>query len=250
MARALVTGGFGQIGSDLVPALVERYRDHADSCVVVLGHSRLPVTREQAAERGFILETGDVRDGARMRELIQQHRITVVYHLASLLSAVGERDPALTFDVNVNGLRVLLDVAVELGGQLRVFWASSIAVFGASTPRDNTPQDTVTAPSTMYGITKVTGELLCAYYHRRYGVDVRSLRYPGLISWKEVPPTTTTSSNEIAGGSISIRYCTCRSSVLTSHVCRAGARRWHYRLCGCHLHRCTQVELVSLLRPQ
>jgi nucleoside-diphosphate-sugar epimerase len=206
--------------------LINRHRHEPDSVIVVLGHKNLPVTQEQANEAGYQLEVGDIRDSDALLNIVVRHRINVVYHLASLLSGGGEKNPDLAWDINVNGLRNVLDAMCtqkenlerkhnrdmdtyyELQRnntsteqldtpaprlqQVRVFWASSIAVFGSTTPRDNTPQDTVTAPSTMYGITKVTGELLCAYYWKRHGLDVRSIRFPGLISWTEEPTNGTT----------------------------------------------------------
>jgi nucleoside-diphosphate-sugar epimerase len=132
----------------------------------------------------------DVRDRTALADVIARHEIDVVYHLASLLSAAGEQQPDRTWDVNMNGLKHVLDLAREY--DLRVFWPSSIAVFGPSTPAENTPQQTVLDPTTIYGVTKRSGELLCRYYHRRYDLDVRSLRYPGLISYKTAPGGGTT----------------------------------------------------------
>lgn len=171
--KILVTGPFGQIGSDLVPVLQELY---GMENVIALGHRNIPGNFEG------ILERGDIRNRDEMDALIRKYAITQVYHLASLLSAVGEKNPHLAWDVNMTGLKVFLDLAVDHG--FRIFWASSIAVFGPTTPRDNTPQHTILEPTTMYGITKLAGEMLCQYYHTRFGVDVRSLRYPGIISFK------------------------------------------------------------------
>ncbi|MFW6375913.1 MAG: NAD-dependent epimerase/dehydratase family protein [Thermoplasmatota archaeon] len=179
--KILVTGPFGQIGSELVPELQER---HGKENVVALGHRHIPDDYEG------VLETGDVRNKEEMEEIIEKHDITQVYHLASLLSAIGEKKPNLAWDVNMEGLKVFLDLAVE--HDMRMFWASSIAVFGPTSPQHNTPQRTILEPVTMYGVTKVSGELLCQYYHEKYGLDVRSLRYPGLISWKEEPGGGTT----------------------------------------------------------
>jgi nucleoside-diphosphate-sugar epimerase len=113
-----------------------------------------------------------------------------VYHLVSLLSAKGEIDPSLTWKINMDGLKIILDLAVSK--QLKVFWPSSIAAFGPTTPRVKTPQKTILEPTTMYGVTKVSGELLVYYYFKKYGLDVRSVRYPGLISWKTPPGEGTT----------------------------------------------------------
>ena len=180
MGTTLVTGANGQIGSELVETL--RQRHGVDS---VVGFDLHPAPNE----RGLHI-TGDVRDARALRTLIESHDIDTVYHLASLLSATGEQHPNQAWDVNMNGLKHILDLARTHGFSL--FWPSSIAVFGPSTPRVDTPQETVLNPTTMYGVTKRSGELLCRYYHQRYGVDVRSLRYPGLISYKTEPGGGTT----------------------------------------------------------
>jgi len=124
-------------------------------------------------------------------EAVITHRIEVIYHLAAILSARGEKDPQLTWRVNTEGLYNVLEVARE-HGVTRIFWPSSIAVFGPKTPKDTAPQDTVLSPTTMYGVTKVAGELLCDYYHRRYGMDIRCLRFPGIISAETLPGGGTT----------------------------------------------------------
>ncbi|HEQ78865.1 MAG TPA: NAD-dependent epimerase/dehydratase family protein [Euryarchaeota archaeon] len=180
-AKVLVTGPFGQIGSDLVPEL---QRIHGKDNVIALGHRTIP------DDFDGLLERADVRDKEAIEAIIKKHSITEIYHLASLLSAVGESKPQLAWDINMNGLKSLLDLAVEY--KIKVFWASSIAVFGPTTPQDNTPQHTILEPTTMYGVTKLAGELLCQYYHLKFGLDVRSLRYPGLISWKAEPGGGTT----------------------------------------------------------
>jgi nucleoside-diphosphate-sugar epimerase len=171
--KILITGPFGQIGSDLVPEL---QNIHGKENVIALGHRNIP------EDYNGILERGDIRNQEEMEEIIQRNGITQVYHLASLLSAVGEQKPHLAWDVNMNGVKVFLDLAVKY--KFKLFWASSIAVFGPTTPRENTPQHTILEPTTMYGVTKLAGEMLCQYYHLKFGVDVRSLRYPGLISYK------------------------------------------------------------------
>jgi nucleoside-diphosphate-sugar epimerase len=132
----------------------------------------------------------DVRDRDALADVLTRHKVDTVYHLASLLSATGEQHPDRTWEVNLGGLKNVLDLAQT--HDLQVFWPSSIAVFGPSTPKIDTPQDTVLDPATMYGVTKRSGELLCQYYHRRYGLDVRSLRYPGLVSYKTAPGGGTT----------------------------------------------------------
>ncbi len=179
--KILVTGPFGQIGSELVPELQNRY---GKENVVALGHRHIP------KDYDGVLETGDVRDPEEMSKLFEKYDFTQVYHLASLLSAIGEDKPELAWDVNINGLRTFLDICKDR--EVKLFWASSIAVFGPTSPLENTPQHTVLEPTTIYGITKVAGELLCQYYHERYGLDVRGLRYPGLISWKQEPGGGTT----------------------------------------------------------
>ena len=143
----------------------------------------------------FIRETGvyesvDVLDAKKLGEVCRKHDINQIVHLAAILSAVGESKPQLAYDINMNGLFNVLEVARETGSG--VFTPSSIAAFGPSTPKDMTPQDTVQRPTTMYGVTKVAGELLCDYYHQRYGVDTRGVRFPGLISYKAFPGGGTT----------------------------------------------------------
>jgi nucleoside-diphosphate-sugar epimerase len=185
MSRILVTGANGQIGSELVDALRERYGSDE---VVRLDLKPPPAPNGHTPAAPF--ETADVRDRAALAEVVSAYGVDIVYHLASLLSATGEQQPDRTWDVNMNGLKNVLDLAWE--HDLRVFWPSSIAVFGPSTPKEETPQQTVLDPSTIYGVTKRSGELLCRYYHQRYGLDVRSLRYPGLISYKTAPGGGTT----------------------------------------------------------
>lgn len=175
--RILVTGAVGQVGSDLTPALRARY---GAENVIATGH-RTPPGEE--LRRGGPFETVDVTDKAALRDVIVRHRVDTVCHLATLLSAIGEKHPDTAWAVNLLSLKHVLDLGVEL--ELRqVFWPSSIAVFGPTTPRDATPQRTVLEPTTIYGVTKLAGENLCNYYNRRYGLDVRSIRYPGLISYR------------------------------------------------------------------
>lgn len=179
--KILVTGAFGLVGSELIPVLMERF-----------GKENIISIARKTIDPTFtgIVEHGDVTDSAFLRSLIEKHQITEIYHLAGLLSAGGEKDPATAWDVNVNGLRHVLELAREFN--LRVFWPSSIAAFGPSTPKQNVPQHTSLEPTSMYGVTKVSGELLCQYYNHRYGVDVRSLRFPGLNGWKAAPGDGTT----------------------------------------------------------
>lgn len=185
MSRILVTGANGQIGSELVTALRNR---HGREQVVRLDLKPPPAPNGEEPNGPF--EVVDVRDRDRLADVVATYEVGVVYHLASLLSATGERQPDRTWEINMSGLKNVLDLACEHG--LQVFWPSSIAVFGPSTPRENTPQDTILDPATMYGVTKRSGELLCQYYHRRYRLDVRSLRFPGLISYKTAPGGGTT----------------------------------------------------------
>jgi len=181
MKKVLVTGAFGLVGSELVPALQKE-----------LGVDSVVALARQTVDPNFegILEKGDVTDINLLSSLIDKYQINEIYHLAGLLSAGGEKDPQRAWDVNVNGLRSVLDLAKEKN--LRVFWPSSIAAFGPSTPKENVPQHTSLEPTSMYGVTKVAGELLCQYYFKRWGVDVRSLRYPGLNGWRASPGDGTT----------------------------------------------------------
>lgn len=181
MKRILVTGAFGLVGSDLVTKLQQK---HGVDNVIALGRQTI------ANDFQGIIEQGDVRDMEAMRSLVEKYSITEVYHLAGLLSVGGEKNPELAWDVNVNGLRNILELARDK--QLKVFWPSSIAAFGPTTPKQNVPQHTSLEPTTIYGVSKVTGELLCQYYFKRYGVDVRSLRYPGLNGYKAAPGDGTT----------------------------------------------------------
>jgi len=181
MRKILVTGAFGQIGSELVPALKKKYG--ADR-VISLGHHHIP------ADFKGLLEKAGIDEIEKIEGIIKKHKIGTIYHLVSLLSAKGEKDPDLTWNINMGGLRNILDLAVK--HNLKIFWPSSIAAFGPTTPRKMTPQRTILEPTTMYGITKASGELLSQYYFLKYKVDIRSLRYPGIISWKTEPGGGTT----------------------------------------------------------
>jgi len=181
--RILVTGATGQIGSDLT---LELRKSYGDENVVAAWYDKKP--EGTLGEGPF--EWLDVTDARALRACLEQNNIGVVYHLAGLLSAIGERNPQLTWHVNVDGLHSVLKAGVELG--LRIFWPSSMAVFGDGVPRDNAPQEAVLAPSTIYGASKVAGELLCRYYYNKFGLDVRCVRYPGIISYKALPGGGTT----------------------------------------------------------
>lgn len=180
----LVMGAAGQIGTDLV---AELRRQHGGSRVIATDVKDQP---------GVLSETGpffqlDVLDARAVSDLIRTHKVREVYLLAALLSATAEQKMKSAWKLNMEGLFNLLDIARELNG-LKIFWPSSIAVFGPTTPSENTPQRTVMEPSTVYGISKLAGERWCEYYHHKFGVDVRSLRYPGLISYTAHPGGGTT----------------------------------------------------------
>ena len=179
--KILVTGSSGQIGSELVVALRELYGTRN-----VIGCDIKP---PEATSAPF--EHADATDRETLQGIIRKHRIGTIYHLVSILSAAGEKNPNLAWSVNIESLRNVLDLAVRYQME-KVFWPSSIAAFGPHTPRIHTHQLTVMDPNTMYGITKVTGELLCNYYFVKYALDVRCLRYPGIISWKTPPGGGTT----------------------------------------------------------
>ena len=183
MKRVLVTGAGGQIGSWLVPRLRELYGDSS----VLATDIRTPDT---AMSEGGPFQVLDATDPGAVGQVVMRHHADAVFHLAAILSAIGERDPRLAWRVNMSSLEAVLEVAREQG--CAVFTPSSIGVFGPESPKNPTPQDTIMRPRTVYGITKVAGELLCDYYHRRYGVDTRGVRYPGLISYGAPPGGGTT----------------------------------------------------------
>ena len=183
MKRILVTGALGQIGSELVPALRERHGAER----VVASDVRLPPA---GAAREGPFEHVDCVHIREIEGAVARHEVGAIYHLAALLSAVAEERPRVAWDVNMGGLYRVLEVARQHG--CAVFFPSSIGAFGPGTPRDATPQDTLQRPTTMYGITKVAGELLCDYYASRFGLDTRGLRLPGLISHVAPPGGGTT----------------------------------------------------------
>jgi nucleoside-diphosphate-sugar epimerase len=179
--KILVTGANGQIGRVLTQALRNRYGQNAvlATDITKLGDDVEP------------FEFLDILNNQRLRELVSDHKITQVYHLAAILSANGEWNPIKTWNINLNGLLSVLELAKEFNME-KVFFPSTIAVFGNTTPRINTPQDVPLLPTTVYGMSKSTGELWCNYYHQKFGLDVRSIRYPGIIGWQSLPAGGTT----------------------------------------------------------
>lgn len=203
MKRILVTGAFGQIGSELTIELRKRYgKDN----VVAVGHKTKPSEKlVSSGPYGFV----DVAKRETVEEFVKNYDIDTIYHLAAILSVTGEKNPQLAWEVNMRGLYNILEIARE-NGIVRVFWPSSIAVFGPETPRRDTPQETVLRPRTVYGVSKVAGELLCNYYFKRFSLDVRGVRYPGIIS-SETPPGggTTDYAVEIFYEAIKHKRYTC-----------------------------------------
>ena len=181
----LVTGATGQIGSELTIELRKRY-DNND--VIAAGHRRKP-SSELLNSGPFIYI--DVSDRESLEKAVTEYNIDTIYHLAAVLSVVGEEKPALAWHVNMAGLYNVLEITRDQN-LVRVFWPSSIAVFGPEAPRSKTPQNTILVPQTMYGVSKVAGELLCNYYFHKFGVDIRSVRYPGIISSTTPPGGGTT----------------------------------------------------------
>ncbi|QQR87719.1 MAG: NAD-dependent epimerase/dehydratase family protein [Flavobacteriales bacterium] len=190
MKKILVIGSSGQIGTELVEGL--RARFGTDNVVASdIKEPQVSPSRDGGAKQAGPFAMVDAMDRRGIERVIDKHGITEVYLLAALLSATAEKDPAFAWKLNMESLFIVLELARE-GKIKKVYWPSSIAVFGPTTPKDATPQHTIAEPSTVYGISKQAGEQWCAYYHRRYGVDVRSIRYPGLIGWKSAPGGGTT----------------------------------------------------------
>lgn len=186
MERILIIGANGQIGSELVTALTQQH----GAANVIAGD--IGTDNVYGAARYVRL---DVLDKDAVARLIADEDVTQVYQLAALLSATGEKAPLMAWKLNMDGLLNILEIARErgeAGKPLKVFWPSSIAAFGPNTPADSTPQFTIMDPTSIYGISKLAGERLCEYYHARYGVDVRSIRYPGIVSYKSPPGGGTT----------------------------------------------------------
>lgn len=184
MEKILIIGACGQIGVDLTLALRKL---HGEANVIASD-----IRDEHALLKGsgpYI--TLNAMDAEAILQTIRKEKITQIYLLAALLSATGEKDPKRAWDINMQSLLQVLDLGVQ-EKLTKIYWPSSIAVFGHTTPRQETPQQTIVEPRTVYGISKYSGELWCQYYHQRWGLDVRSLRYPGLISWKSEPGGGTT----------------------------------------------------------
>lgn len=181
--RIIILGSNGQIGTELVAALRKKY----GQAQVVASDIRKP--QSVAGDTPF--ELIDVLDRKALHLLFTQYRPTQVYLLAAVLSATGEQHPRQAWDLNINGLLNVLDLSMEYAVK-KVFWPSSIAVFGPHSPKTDTPEYCTMDPTTVYGISKLAGERICEYYHNRFGVDVRSIRYPGIISWKAAPGGGTT----------------------------------------------------------
>ncbi|MCZ2140509.1 MAG: NAD-dependent epimerase/dehydratase family protein, partial [Bacteroidia bacterium] len=179
--KILVIGSQGQIGLELTQELRTIFGENN----VIASDVKLP-----EIDNG-LFEILDVMDKNRLNEVFKKHGVTQVYLLAALLSATAEKNPRFAWDLNMEGLFNVLNAAKE-GIIKKVYWPSSIAVFGPTTPKQQTPQYTVMEPNTIYGISKLAGERYCEYYHQKFGVDVRSIRYPGLIGYKSAPGGGTT----------------------------------------------------------
>ncbi len=184
MSKILIIGACGQIGSELTYRLREIYGD-ANVVASDISYSNLDIVNSGAFE---IL---DAKDYNAVKICVEKYNIDTVYLMAAMLSATGEKYPMRAWDLNMNSLFHILNLAKD-GFIKKIFWPSSIAVFGPTTPTENTPQHTIMEPTTVYGITKQVGERWCDYYFKQYGVDVRSIRYPGIISWKTMPGGGTT----------------------------------------------------------
>ncbi len=183
--KILIIGACGQIGVELTLALRQQYSNNQVIASDI---------REEAhplLEGSGPYYTIDATDIKAVADLVKKENITQIYLLAALLSATGEKVPMKAWEINMNSLLQVLELGVEQK-LTKIYWPSSIAVFGTTTPKNDTPQKTIVEPTTVYGISKYSGELWCQYFHRRWGLDVRSLRYPGLISWKSAPGGGTT----------------------------------------------------------
>lgn len=184
-ARILVTGATGQIGSELTMALRERLGGDR----VVAGIHNRPAS-EKVQGSGPMVKA-DLSSEEALTKTLKDLKIEQIYHLAAVLSVTGEKDPQAAWRINMESLINVLEAGRKVGID-KIFWPSSIAVFGPSSPRESTPQDTIMLPTSMYGVSKLAGELLCNYYHSKYGLDVRSVRYPGIVSSETLPGGGTT----------------------------------------------------------
>lgn len=206
MKKILVTGSLGQIGSELVAKLREVY----GTSNVIASDIRKP--EGNPTVEGGPFEILDVLDGKKMAEVVRDNNVDSIIHLAALLSAVAEAKPQLAWEINMGGLVNALEVARE--EKCQFFTPSSIGAFGESTPKVKTPQDTLQRPGTMYGVTKVSGELLCDYYFKRFGVDTRGVRFPGLISYVAPPGGGTTDY------AVDIYYEALKNKAYTSYIAK------------------------------
>ena len=198
-STVLIIGSLGQLGTELTTALQRTFPERR-----VLSADLPPTAPGQADYLSL-----NVLDREALETTVRDAAVEDVYLLAAILSAKGEQNPTLAWQVNMDGLLNVLELARQ-GLVKRVFWPSSIAVFGSTTPKVNTPQETVTSPETMYGITKLAGERLCAYYARQHQIDVRSLRYPGLVGYRAMPGGGTTDfAVEIYHAAVAVQPYTC-----------------------------------------
>jgi nucleoside-diphosphate-sugar epimerase len=203
MRRILVIGAAGQIGSELVPALRDKY---GNDNVIATGR-KTPLPKIVTENGPFIYL--DAINKELLSKAIFEYDINTIFHMASILSAIGEKMPQIAWDININGLINVLEAGRSYNIE-RIIWPSSIAAFGPTTPRDNTPNTTILQPTTIYGITKVSGELLIEYYFKKYGLDTRSMRLPGIISSQTLPGGGTTDyAVEIFYEAIKHKHYTC-----------------------------------------
>jgi len=203
MKKIMVTGALGQIGSELIAKLRKEYGSE-NILATDIRHLASPVSESGPFE---IL---DVTDGEKMHQLAMDFKADTMIHMAALLSATAEAKPLLAWNLNMGGLVNALEASRELG--LQFFTPSSIGAFGPSTPKKNTPQDTLQRPTTMYGVNKVSGELLCDYYFNKFGLDTRGLRFPGLISNETLPGGGTTDY------AVDIYYKAIQDGAYTSYI--------------------------------